>query len=60
VIGGLRKLHNDELYNVYSFQSKIRKTKSMRMKMVGHVARMGKRRILAGKPEGKSTRKTKT
>jgi hypothetical protein len=38
--------------------------KSRRMRWAGHVARMGEKknsyRILVGKPEEKSTRKTKT
>jgi hypothetical protein len=56
VIGGWRKLHNEELHNLYGSPSIIRMIKSRRMKWAGHVARMGKRsayRILVGKPEGK-------
>jgi hypothetical protein len=40
VTGGLRKLHNEELHNVYSSPSMIRMIKWRRMKWVGHVARM--------------------
>jgi hypothetical protein len=55
---GLRKLHNEELNNLYSLPSIIRTIKSKRMRLAGHAARMGERRnahrILVGKPEGKS------
>jgi hypothetical protein len=57
VRGGLRKLHNEELRDLYTSQSLIRIIKSRRMRWAGHVARMGKERnayrLLAGKPEGK-------
>jgi hypothetical protein len=57
VSGGWRKLHNEELHNLYSSQNIIRMIKSRRMRMVGHVARRGDRRnsyrILVGKAEGK-------
>jgi hypothetical protein len=57
VIGGSRKLHNEELHNLYTFPNIIRTIKSRRMKWAGHVARMGEKRnayrILVGKPEGK-------
>jgi hypothetical protein len=43
VIGGWRKLHNEELHNLYSSPSKIRMIESMRMRWAGHVARMGRR-----------------
>jgi hypothetical protein len=42
VIGGCRKLHNEELHNLYCSPSKIRIIKSSRMSLAGHVARMGK------------------
>jgi hypothetical protein len=52
-----RKLHNEELHNLYSSPSIIRMIKSRRMRWAGHVARMGKKRnayrILVGHPEGK-------
>jgi hypothetical protein len=41
VIGGSRKLHNEELHNLYSLPSIIRMTKSTRTRWVWHVARMG-------------------
>jgi hypothetical protein len=52
-----RKLHNEELHNLYSSPSIIRMIKSRRMRWAGHVARMGEKRnacrVLVGKPEGK-------
>jgi hypothetical protein len=56
VTGSWRKLHNEELHNLYLSSSIIRMIQSRRMKLVGHVARMGKMnafRILVGKTEGK-------
>jgi hypothetical protein len=57
VTGGWRKLHNEEIYNLYSSPSIIRMIKSRRMRWAGHVARMGLKRnayrILVGNPEGK-------
>jgi hypothetical protein len=57
VTGDWRKLHNEELHNLYSSPSIIRVIKSRRMKWAGHVTRMGEKRnacrILVGKPEGK-------
>jgi hypothetical protein len=57
VTGGWRKLHNEELRDLYSSPSIIRIIKSRRMKWAGHVARMGEKgnayRLLVGKPEGK-------
>jgi hypothetical protein len=55
--GGWRKLHNEELHNLYSSPSIIRIMKSRRMRWAGHVARMGEKRnayrILVDTPEGK-------
>jgi hypothetical protein len=57
VIGGWRKLHNEEVHNLYFLPSIIRMIKSRRMRWVGHEAGMGEKsnayRILVGKPEGK-------
>jgi hypothetical protein len=57
VTGCWRKLHNEELHNLYSSSSIIRMIKSRRMRLAGHVAQMGEKRnayrILGGKPEGK-------
>jgi hypothetical protein len=55
--GGWRKLHNEELHNLYSSQNIIRIIKSRRMRGAVHVARMGVKRnayrILMGRTEGK-------
>jgi hypothetical protein len=55
VTGGWRKLHNEELHNLYSSPSIIRMIKSRMMRWAGHVARMRAKRnacrILVGKPE---------
>jgi hypothetical protein len=40
VAGGWRKLHNEELHNLYSSPSRIRMIKSRRMTWAGNVARM--------------------
>jgi hypothetical protein len=57
VIEGWRKLHNEELDNLYCSPRIIRIIKSRRMRWAGHVARMGDKwngyRIIMGKPEGK-------
>jgi hypothetical protein len=44
VTGGWRKLHNEELHNLYSSPSIIRIIKSRRIRLARHVARMGGRR----------------
>jgi hypothetical protein len=44
VTGGWRKLHNDELHNLYSSPSISRMIKSRRMRWVGHVARIREKR----------------
>jgi hypothetical protein len=55
VTGEWRKLHNEELHDLYSSPSIIRIMKSKRKRWAGHVARMGERRnayrLLVGKPE---------
>jgi hypothetical protein len=48
VTGSWRKLHNEELHNLYSTPSIIRMIKSRRMRWAGHVARMGRRGIRIG------------
>jgi hypothetical protein len=57
VVGGWRKLHNEELHNLCCSPSIIRIIKSRRMRWAGQVARMVEKRnayrILVGKPEGK-------
>jgi hypothetical protein len=58
VMGEWRKMHNEELHNLYSSPDIIRQVKSRRMRWVGHVARMGEERnvykVLVGKPKGKN------
>jgi hypothetical protein len=44
VIGGWRKLHNEELHNLYGLPSIIRIIKSRSMRWAGHVGRMGVKR----------------
>jgi hypothetical protein len=57
VTGNWRKLHDEELHNLYSSPNIMRMIKSRRMKWAEHVARMGETRnayrILVGKPGGK-------
>jgi hypothetical protein len=57
VTGEWRKLHNEELHNLYSSSSIIRIIKSRRMRWAGHVAQMREKRhayrLLLGKPKGK-------
>jgi hypothetical protein len=57
VTGGWRKLHNEELRDLYSSPSILTIIKSRRRRCVGHVARMGEKRnayrLLVGKPEGR-------
>jgi len=53
VTGEWRKLHNDELNDLYSSPNIVRVIKSRRMRWAGHVAPMGERRgiyrVLVGK-----------
>jgi hypothetical protein len=44
VTGGWRKLHNEELHDLYSSPSIIRIIKARIMRCTGHVARMGEKR----------------
>jgi hypothetical protein len=46
VTGERRKLHSEELHNLYSSPDIIRQVKSRRMRWAGHVARMGEERKL--------------
>jgi hypothetical protein len=55
--GEWRKLHNEELNDLYSLPNIVPVVKSRRMRWAGHVARMGEdrgvHRVLMGKHEGK-------
>jgi hypothetical protein len=57
VTGEWRKLHNEELNDLYSLPNIVRVVKSRRMRWAGHVACMGEdrrvHRVLVGRPEGK-------
>jgi hypothetical protein len=52
-----RRLRNEELNDLYSSPNIIRAIKSRRMRLAGHVARVGEKRgryrILMGRPEGR-------
>jgi hypothetical protein len=52
-----RKLHNEEIHDLYSSPSITRIVKARRMRWAGHVARRGEKRnayrLLVGKPEGR-------
>jgi hypothetical protein len=57
VVGSRRRLHNEELHNLYTAPNINSKIKLRRMRWAGHVARMGEKRtayrILMGKSERK-------
>ena len=58
ITGKWRKLHNEELNDLYSLPNNVRVVKSRWMRWAGHVERMGEgrgvHRVLVGKPEGRN------
>ena len=53
VTGEWRKLHNEELSDLYSLPNIVRVVKSRRMRWAGHVAHIAEGRGVHRKPEGK-------
>jgi hypothetical protein len=57
VTGKWRRLHNEELHDLYCSPSIIRIIKARRMRLAGQVTRIGEKRnayrLLMGKPEGR-------
>jgi hypothetical protein len=57
VTGEWKKLHSEELHNLYSSPDIIRQVKPRQMRWAGHVARMGEKSVqgFGGKARGKET-----
>jgi len=51
VTGDWRKLNSEELRDLYSLPSIVRVVKSRRMRLVGHVAGMGRGEVAQGSSE---------
>ena len=58
-MGEWRRLHNEELHDLYSSPNIVRVIKCKRMRWAGHVARMGEEigvyRVLVGETGGEET-----
>jgi hypothetical protein len=50
VTGSWRKLHNEELHNLYPSPNKIKIIKSGKMRLEGHMEKKNSNRVLVGKP----------
>jgi hypothetical protein len=63
VAGGWRRLHNEELHNLYTSPNIIRVIKSRRIRWAEHVALMSgmtnSYKMLVGKPEGRRPLETR-
>jgi hypothetical protein len=61
IAGGCRRLHDEELHNLYASRIIVRVIKSREIRWAGHVACMGEMRnaysILFGNLKGRATRK---
>ena len=53
VTGEWRRLHSEEINDLYCSPNIVRVIQSRRMRWAGHVVRMGEERVLVWKPEGK-------
>jgi hypothetical protein len=60
MIGGWRKLHNEELHNFYCSPNTIRMITSKRVRWEGHVARMGGEEECIKNVFGKAKKKATT
>jgi hypothetical protein len=62
IIGGWRKLHNEDFHSLHSSPNIIRTVKSRRVRWAGHVARIGENsnayRVLWEKQKETASRKT--
>jgi hypothetical protein len=56
VAGGWRRLHNEELHNLFASPNIIRVINSREMRWAGHIAHMGEIQNLFEKPEAKKSR----